>query len=166
LFAWFFVLFSVLPFIFVPHYSGFFMYLPMAGWALYAATGMAMLRIRFARAIPAGALFLAVALALAPLHARESHRSMQVFTSADLPTTEMIAQLRSVLPTVPRGAYLFFESDPFPPKTFSLVFLVRLFYDDLTIQVARAKDGDPLYGGHFDAVCRWDDGKLAKVDGR
>jgi hypothetical protein len=162
LFAWVFILFSVLPFIFVPHYSGFFLYLPMMGWALYAATSLEMLRERFAQAIPAPLLFLAVALALGPFHARESRRSMQVFTSADLPTTEMIAQLQRVQPALPRGAYLFFESDPFPPKTFSLVFLVRLFYDDLTIQVARAQDGDPP-DGHFDAVCRWIDGKLVKI---
>jgi hypothetical protein len=50
LFAWCFVLFSVLPFIFVPHYSGFFLYLPMAGWALYFATLIEMLRVRFAKA--------------------------------------------------------------------------------------------------------------------
>ena len=142
LFAWFFVLFSVLPFIFVPHYSGFFIYLPLAGWALYAATVLTMLRESFARAIPPAALFLALALALAPLHARESRTTMQVFDSAELPTSEMIAQLRRVEPSVPKGAHLFFESDPFPAKTFSLVFLVRLFYHDLTIEVARAKDGD------------------------
>jgi hypothetical protein len=163
LFAWFFILFSVLPFIFVPHYSGFFMYLPMAGWALYAATALEMLRSRFAKGIPPAVLFLAVALALAPLHARESRRSMQVFTSADLPTTEMIAQLQRVQPKLPAGAHLFFESDPFPPKTFSLLFLGRLFYDDLSLDVARAKDGDPSEGGHFDAVFRWDDGRLVKV---
>lgn len=164
LFAWCFVLFSVLPFIFVPHYSGFFLYLPMAGWALYFATAIDLLRVRFASRIPAPVVVVVVALALAPLHARESRKTMQVFTSADLPTTEMIAQLSRVRPAFPRGGYLFFESDPFPPKTFSLVFLVRLFYNDLTIQVARAKDGDPEQGGHFDAVFRWDGGKL--IEGR
>jgi hypothetical protein len=163
LFAWCFILFSVLPFIFVPHYSGFFMYLPMAGWALYAATCIEMLRERFARHVPVVVVVVLLALALAPLHARESHRTMQVFTSADLPTTEMIAQLRRLQPSLPKGALVFFESDPFPPKTFSLAFLVRLVYDDLTIQVARAKDGDPLTGGHFDSVFRWDDGKLLRV---
>lgn len=163
LFAWFFILFSVLPFIFVPHYSGFFIYLPMAGWALYAATALEMLRERFAKRIPPAVLFLVVAAVLAPLHARESRKSMQVFTSADLPTTEMIAQLQRVQPKLPAGAHLFFESDPFPPKTFSLLFLGRLFYDDLSLDVARAKDGDPSEGGHFDAVFRWDDGRLVKV---
>lgn len=164
LFAWFFILFSVLPFIFVPHYSGFFIYLPMVGWALYAATGLEMLRTRFANRVPAVVLFLVVALMLAPLHARESRKSMQVFTSADLPTTEMIAQLERVQPTAPREATLFFESDPFPPRTFSLVFLVRLFYHDLTIQVARAQDGETSNGGHFERVFRWSDGKLVKLD--
>jgi hypothetical protein len=166
LFAWFFILFSVLPFIFIPHYSGFFLYLPMAGWALYAATALEMLRRRFAKAIPPAVLFVTVALALAPLHARESRKSMQVFTSFDLPTTEMIAQLRRVQPSAPAGAHLFFESDPFPEHTFSLLFLTRLFYDDLSVDAARAKDGDPLAGGHFDAIFRWDGGKLVKVVGQ
>ena len=159
LFAWFFVLFSVLPFIFVPHYSGFFMYLPLVGWALYAATCLVMLRDKMGKAIPAAALFLAVVLVLAPLHTRESKKSMRVFTSADLPTTETIAELRRVQPAVPRGARLYFESDPFPEKTFSLVFLARLFYRDLSVEVARAKDGDAK-DGHYDAVFRWQDGKL------
>jgi len=163
LFAWFFILFSVLPFIFVPHYSGFFIYLPLAGWALYAATALTMLWDRVAKAIPPAVLFLAVALALAPLHAKESRRTMQVFTSAGLPTTEMTTQLQRVQPVVPKGAHLFFQSDPFPPRTFSLVFLVRLFYDDLTVEVARAQDGDALEGRHFDAVFRWDDGNLVRV---
>ena len=159
LFAWCFVLFSVLPFIFVPHYSGFFLYLPMVGWWLYAATALVLMRQRFAAKLPPVALFLALALALAPLHARASRKSMQVFTSADLPTTETIAELQRVEPTVKPGAHLYFQSDPFPAQTFSLVFLVRLFYRDLTVEVARAKDGDPFVGP-YDAVFQWDDGKL------
>jgi hypothetical protein len=162
LFAWCFTLFSVLPFIFLPHYSGFFMYLPMVGWALYAATGLEMLRTRFAKALPAAVLFFAVALVLAPLHARESRKTMQVFTSADLATSEMIAELTRVQPKLPKGAHVFFASDPFPAKTFSLLFLVRELYDDQTTDVARAKDGDPREGGNFDAVFRWDGGVLRK----
>ena len=166
LFAWCFILFSVLPFIFLPHYSGFFLYLPMAGWAWYGATVLEMVRVRFVKSLPAWALFLAVGLVLAPLHLRESRHTMQVFTSAELPTTEMIAQLRRVQPSLPRGALLYFDSDPFPAKTYSLVFLVRLLYDDLSIQVSRARDGDPAEGGHFDAVFRWTDGTLAKAERR
>lgn len=160
LFAWCFVLFSVLPFIFVPHYSGFFIYLPMAGWVLFAATALVMLRQRVARAVPPAALFLAVALALAPLHARESRKTMQVFASAALPTTEMTAELGRVQPAVARGARLYFESDPFPPHEYWLVFLARLFYHDPTIEVSRARDGDAMAGWRYDAVFRWVDGRL------
>jgi hypothetical protein len=163
LFAWCFVLFSVLPFIFVPHYSGFFIYLPMVGWVLYAATALVMLRQKVARKVPTAALFLVLALALFPLHTRESRKSMQVFTSAALPTTEAIAGLQRIRPVVPRGAHLYFQSDPFPARTFSLLFLVRLFYRDLTIQVARAKDGDQLQTRNYDAVFRWDPGTLLTI---
>ena len=161
LFAWCFLLFSVLPFIFVPHYSGFFIYLPMVGWSLYAATALVMLRESAAKRVPPAVLFLAVAVALAPLHARESRKSMQVFTSADLPTTEMTNELQRVQPALPRGARLYFQSDPFPSRTFSLVFLVRLFYHDLTVEVARAKDGE-VENGRYDAVFRWKEGKLSR----
>jgi hypothetical protein len=165
LFAWCFVLFSVLPFIFLPHYSGFFIYLPMAGWALYAATALVMLREKIVPALPPAVLFLAVALVLAPLHARESGKSMRVFSGAQLPTTETSAELLRVQPALPLGAHLFFQADPFPQGTYYLVFLVRLLYDDLTLQVARAKDGDAM-NGSYDVVFRWEEGKLAKVAAR
>jgi hypothetical protein len=162
LYAWFFVLFSVLPFIFLPHYSGFFMYLPMAGWALYAATVLVMLREKIAPVLPPAVLFLAVALMLGPLHASESRKTMGVFSSARLPTTEMIAELRRVQPVLPVGAHLFFQDDPFPQKTYYLEFLARLVYRDLTVQVARAKDGDAM-DGRYDAVFRWEEGRLVKA---
>jgi hypothetical protein len=162
LFAWCFVLFSVLPFIFVPHHSGFFIYLPLAGWALYAAATLGMLRRKLAPAVPPAVLFLAVALALGPLHARESAKSMRVFASARLPTSETIAELRRVQPTLPAGARLFFRDDPFPPRTFYLFFLARLFYHDLTLEVTRAKDGQPMEG-RYDAVFQWQEGRLVKA---
>ncbi|HEX3745880.1 MAG TPA: glycosyltransferase family 39 protein [Bryobacteraceae bacterium] len=162
LFAWCFILFSVLPFIFIPHYTGFFLYIPIAGWALYIATGMEMLRQRYIRRLPAAAIFLTLAAGLAAVNLHESPRTMQVFTTMDIPSTEMIAQLRNVQPAMRRGAHVYFESDPFPPKTYSLLFLVRLVYDDLSIDVARAADGDPQSGGNFDAVYRWDAGRLVK----
>jgi hypothetical protein len=162
LFAWLFVLFSVLPFIFIPHYDGFFIYLPMAGWALYAATVLETLRRRAARAIAPAVLLVAVALVLAPLHTRQSRKTMKVFTSAEEPTEEMTAELGRVQPTMPRGAHLFFESDPFPPRGYSLLFLAQLFYHDLTIDVARAKDGATPAGRHYDAVLRWENGRLVR----
>ena len=90
---------------------------------------------------------------------------MRVFTSGRLPTEEMIAELARVQPALPHGAHLFFQDDPFPQRTFSLVFLVQLYYGDSTLQVARAKDGDAM-SGRYDAVFQWDDGKLVRVPPR
>jgi hypothetical protein len=134
----------------------------MAGWALYAATALVMLRESVGKAIPPAVLFLAVALMLGPLHASESRKTMGVFSSARLPTTEMIAELRRVQPVLPVGAHLFFQDDPFPQKTYYLEFLARLVYRDLTVQVARAKDGDAM-DGRYDAVFRWEEGRLVKA---
>ena len=53
LFGWCFLLVSLLPVAFIAHYSGFFLYLPMAGWSLYAAVLLVMAR-RFGLASPAG----------------------------------------------------------------------------------------------------------------
>jgi len=148
-----------LPFVFVPHYSGFFVYLPAAGWALYAATALAMLRRRVAPAIPPAVVLVAVAVALAPAHTAMSHRTMQVFQSAALPIEAMTQQLRRVQPVLPRGAHVLFRDDPFPPHTYWLALLVRLVYDDPAVDVSRAKDGaDPAR--KYDAVFGWADGKL------
>ena len=163
MFAWCFVLFSVLPFIFLPHYSGSFIYLPMLGWTLYAASALVMLRQAAGNRIPAAVLFLAVALGLAPLHVRASKKTMEEFSSAQLPTREMIAELKRVQPALPRGAHVFFVDDPFPPRNYWLLFLVQGFYDDLTIDVQRAKDGASLADRHYDAVLRWTDGRLLRV---
>jgi hypothetical protein len=162
LFAWCFVLFSVLPFIFLPHYSGAFMYLPMFGWALYAASALEMLRYGAGNRIPAPVLFLAVALALGPLHARASKKTLEQFASVQLPIRETIAELHRVEPTAPRGAHLFFVDDPFPARTYWLLFLVQELYDDLTIDVQRAKDGASPTDRRYDAVLRWADGRLVR----
>ncbi len=44
LFAWCFLLASLLPVAFIAHYAAFFLYLPMAGWSLYAAVLLVMAR--------------------------------------------------------------------------------------------------------------------------
>src|SRR5664280_280139 len=44
LFAWCFLLVSLLPVAFMAHYAAFFLYLPMAGWSLYAAVLLVLAR--------------------------------------------------------------------------------------------------------------------------
>ncbi|HEY4088387.1 MAG TPA: glycosyltransferase family 39 protein [Bryobacteraceae bacterium] len=155
LFAWLFILFSPLPFIFVPHYSGFFIYLPMLGWTLYVATALVTARRNLMPRMPEWALFLAVALVLAPLHVRESRKTKPLFESASLPTTEAIAGLERAKLALPVGAHVFFDSDPFPAGGYSLLFLMQEFYRDNTLQIGRAKDGARPDGERWNAVLEW-----------
>lgn len=155
LFAWLFILFSPLPFIFVPHYSGFFVYLPMLGWTLYGATALAAARKNLMPRMPDWALFLAVAMVLAPLHIRESPKTKAVFETVRLPTTEAIAGLERAKLALPVGARVFFASDPFPAGGYSLRFLMQEFYADNTLEVQRAKDGARSEGEQWDAVLSW-----------
>ncbi len=155
LFAWLFVLFSVLPFIFLPRYAGFFIYLPMLGWTLFAATALAMAREKLAGRMPPWALFLAVAAVLAPLHVRESRKTAAVFETASLPTAEAIAAFARARVSLPHGAHVFFASDPFPAGDYSLLFLTEEFYHDPTLSIRRARDGARTDHRHWDAIFAW-----------
>src|SRR5437763_4968534 len=78
-FAWCFVLISLLPVAFIAHYAGFFLYLPMAGWALYAAVLLVTARRFVMKNVRASvvALPLIVALFLAPQHRREGAKTLR-----------------------------------------------------------------------------------------
>src|SRR5262249_37709188 len=52
LFAWCWLLLTILPVSFIAHYSAFFEYLPLAGWALYGATLLVIMRRALARLLP------------------------------------------------------------------------------------------------------------------
>ena len=53
----------------------------------------------------------------------------------------MTAELARELPTVAAGSRILFLDDPFPPGDYNLLFLVRLFYDDLSLEIGRRKAG-------------------------
>ncbi len=158
LFAWCFILFSVLPFVFLPRYSGFFIYLPMLGWTLYAATALVTIRERAVPRMPESALFLGLAAVLIPFHLRESKKTSAVFEAASLPTSEAIAGLTRAQIRLQRGANVFIASDPFPAGGYSLLFLMQEFYGDRTLEIGRAKDGVQTNREHWDAVLNWRDG--------
>jgi len=87
--------------------------------------------------ITQAALFLSVACILAPLHARENSRTLPHFLSVQPPAREMAAELLRVQPQVKRGAHVLFVDDPFPRDQYFLLFLTRLLYHDMTIEVTR-----------------------------
>ncbi len=149
-FAWCFVLFSVLPFIFLKRAAGFFIYFPLAGWAMYAA--VVLLRLRDSvlqsawKRIPEwapAATVVAVALLLAPAHARETRRTRQVFASGAQPIMQLAGDLKSAAPNPPAHARFLLVNDTFPKDSYSPVFIARLLYRDMTIEVDRAPVAPP-----------------------
>ncbi len=106
LFAWSFLLLSILPVAFIGHYSAFFLYLPSVGWALYAAQGLMLLLPRQAGMMTKAALFLGIACVLAPLHFRESQRTLSSFLRAQPPSRLMTSELLREQPQMKRGAHI------------------------------------------------------------
>lgn len=175
LFAWFWILLTLLPVSFIAHYAAFFEYLPAAGWALYAATLLAMARRALVRllprALPRGPvlartsqtiLFLGLAAFLAPKHAREAPKTLKLFMSVQPPTREITEDLLGLRPALRRGARILFVDDPFPKDSYFLLFLTRLLYRDMTLDVERTQtQSAPLSEySRCDAVFQFRGGRL------
>lgn len=182
LFGWSFLLLSTLPSAFISHYAAFFLYIPIVGGVLYGATAIVTVRdFLFGLLRRAGApeicghenrrrtlqvfTFLALAAILAPLHARESAKTMRHFRSVQPPSREMITELARVQPSVAKGARILFVDDPFDRRGHFLVFLSRLFYHDMTLQVERTavKPVPASDYGKYEAVFLVREGRLEKL---
>jgi len=183
LFSWSFLLLSVLPFIFLPHYAALFMYIPSVGWALFAASILVSLRkllwrgacslsakmeqVRVPPGWPLGSIlsFLSLACVLGIAHGPESQKTLAHFRNAQPPSREMTAELACELPTVAAGSRILFLDDPFPPGDYNLLFLVRLLYDDLTLEIGRRKAGavPPEDNEPYDLAFTFTGGRLVRV---
>jgi hypothetical protein len=181
IFAWLFLLLSPLPFLFVQHYVAMFLYIPSAGWALFLASAFVELRhllenlanrvtagkaSRFAAASSA-ALFMALAIALAVFHSRETPIPLENFKNHQPRVRDFARQLAEAQPEIPKGTRILFRDDPFPVgDDWSLLFLVRLLYHDLTLDVGRSRPGAlPPAQGHYDLILNFRDGRLTTESG-
>jgi hypothetical protein len=167
LFAWFWLLLTILPVSFIAHYAAFFEYLPAAGWALYAATLLVMARHAFLRLLPRAlargpmlqrtsqaVLFLGLAAFLAPLDARQAPKTVQLFMSVQPPSSQLAQNFSGLRPVLRRGARILFVDDPFPKDSYFLLFTTRLFYRDMTLDVERTRTQPvpPSEYSRYDAV--------------
>ncbi|MEN6609104.1 MAG: hypothetical protein ABFD60_17780, partial [Bryobacteraceae bacterium] len=177
IFSWFFLTLSLLPVAFIAHYAAFFQYIPSVGWALYAAVSLTMILDALFRAMrklwPAfpklemgcrGAAVLVGVLAclLAPLHARESARTYRGFLSVQPPARQMAAELLRVQPRMKRGARVLFAGDPVPRDTYFLLYVTRLTYNDMAIEVTKT-DQPPAAGVNpeeYDSAFSYNNGRL------
>jgi hypothetical protein len=181
LFAWFFLLLSGLPVFFMAHHSAFFMYIPSIGWALFIAGSIAefgkilkWLRLRLLGkkngSLQVSMLFhvvafCATAIFLASVHPAESRKTLAHFQDSQVPIMEMSRDLQQLQPSLPRGSKLYFANDPFPADEWGLLFLVRLLYHDMTLDVGRAKPGAVLAAGpiHYQAAFDYRDGHFVAI---
>ena len=181
LFAWCFLLVSLLPVAFIAHYAAFFLYLPMAGWSLYAAVLLVIARrlvvsllVRLGglqagrvQIVSVVALPLVLSLFLAPHHRRESAKTLRIFESVQPPSRRLAEELMALRPTLPRGARVLFIDHPFAKDQYFLLFLIRLLYRDVSIAVeeAPASHGARTGQGHYDAVFTFQQGRLMDATG-
>lgn len=181
IFGWLFLLLSPLPFLFVPHYVAMFFYIPSVGWALFIASALVHLRAlldRLASRIPpwrsatlspvsALAMFVILAVALAVVHSGESPKTLRTFKSHQPDVRTTARALLELRPELPKATRVMFLDDPFPVgDDWSLLFLVRLLYNDLTLEVGRARpDALPVVQGKYDLTLTYRDGRLVVVSG-
>ena len=175
LFAWFFLVLSMLPIAFIAHYSAFFLYIPAVGWGLYAAEVLAGLRRALWRRIgKPGALselasqallMIAMAAILAPLHVRATTKTLTALLKSQPPTREIAAALLQAEPRLRQGARVLLVDDPFGKDQLTLYFLTHLLYHDLTIEVARTsvKPVPISEFATYDLVLRYRDGSWHRL---
>ena len=175
LFAWFWLLLTILPVSFIAHYSAFFEYLPAVGWTLYAATLLVMIRSAFVRILPPAlprrlrlartsqaVLLLGLAAFLVPLHSREARKTLKIFMSVQPPSREIAEDLSRLRPVLRRGARVLFVDDPFAKDSLFLSFATRLFYRDMTMDPVRTQLQPvlPSEYSQYDAVFGFREGRL------
>ena len=147
LFSSVFVLFSVVPVIFIEvRGSIFVLYIPFFGWVLYAATlliwvrdGAGTFRRRvlpnvFRPAMLAGVTFAATAILLFAVH--NAHTGP---VTVDTVIQSTVQQIHQIIPALPANSSVLFMDDPFSTDEWTPLFLIRLSYGHDTIRVDRIK---------------------------
>ena len=187
-FAALFLLLTALPVAFIPPRGGYVLYIPMVGWALYAATLVSSLRRRFlTRAFIRGlastslkarkraslaiqfAVFILCTVLLIKIH-RSGHRGVN---SSDIGANRTLrsafAQISKMYPVLPRDTSILFLNDPFPRNDFTMLYLIQLGYNDHSLAVIRKKNFAP--GWHenysdYDLIFEFADGRFQEIYSR
>jgi hypothetical protein len=136
---------SLLPVCLIDRRSGYMLYIPLMGWALYAGCLFQRLcggLVRFASLRPRAAMalkiaaFAAAAVPIVNLHAAGFAKYSASLQHDHNDMRRVIERLRKVHPQLARGSFLLLVDDPLPAG-FTLVFLARLAYGDPTLEVDR-----------------------------
>jgi hypothetical protein len=180
-FSFLFVLFSVLPVMFIaPRGSIFVLYVPFLGWSLYGAALLILIRnslgAGLARLAPglagmlagtqpvmSGMTFTIAAASLFLVHQAHSFPVPQ--DSLIRSTTE---QIHTMLPQLPANSRILFLDDPFSTDNWIPLVVIRLSYGDGRIQVDRVKRmkhrPDLSQIRRYNVVLTYQDKRLVRIE--
>jgi hypothetical protein len=141
-FAWSLLLFSFLPIAFIPLRAAYVLYIPLAGWSLYAAVLLVSLRdaVVFAAKstlaveIRKVAFFLLVLVLLLRAYRIQRLRMYGDLTLGQPVIRSVLGELDRLHPSLPPGARLLVIRDPLP-HPYELLLLLRLYFHDSTLEL-------------------------------
>lgn len=155
LFAWSFLIVTILPVVFIPPRAGFVFYLPFAGWCLYVAVLLDWLRALVARSLPGtaalalkGVLFaLVLALLLKAHHIQRLRMGGPSILRQPL-VRSLVSELNRRQVRFPRGARVLVVNDPFPDGEYGLLLLLRLYVSDPTLNIQHGGASEEIRCGY------------------
>jgi hypothetical protein len=143
-FAWVFLMLAPLPMAFVAPRGGPQYYIPLFGWALYAAAALVGATMAVLRKLPepvvSAVLLVSVASVLGPYHKYAGKWGIEGVTAWGKGIQLVSEQLYGAYPHLPAQTRIYFLNDPLNPDYGDdLTFIARLRYGDDTLVVGRAK---------------------------
>ncbi|MGI8742042.1 MAG: hypothetical protein ACR2NN_05645 [Bryobacteraceae bacterium] len=165
-FSWVFLFLTPLPVSFIETRGLYVWYVPLAGWAVYLATVIA-LASRPVRAVPAqAAVFVACAVLLSLAHFHDRPNRFRPNDGKNDQVRDFERQIATLHPTLPKGAHILLLDDPFETNEWTPSSLMQLHYHDSTLEVQRFKqtaDRSAIAASRHDFVFTYRNGAMQEV---
>ncbi len=149
-FAWLYLILSPLPVAFILPRGCSQYYVCLFGWMLYAAVVLVHLASSLTAAVPlpewwltrarGAALFVVSMAILYSAFKPLGYANIASVTEVAPGNRNIVTQLHAATPVIRPGSRLLFLNDPVAPDLFDLLFMVRLSYNDRSLQVSRVKE--------------------------
>jgi hypothetical protein len=170
----FFVFIAPLPIAFLPNREGPCLYIPLAGWAVFAASSLQLLSQAIARSRLLRRVPMAVTQGAIVLCAVAAQWSLSLHHTAGIPalmrdqgklTASVIRQIRDLQPSVQPGANIYVMNDVF--DGYDTQFLFELTYGDHSVHVLldRHTHLSPAQIDRMDYVFAFENGILKRLKG-
>jgi hypothetical protein len=175
-FAWLFLMLSVAPVAFVEPRGAAQYYVPLFGWALYAAAVLTGLTRWIFSPLPdavarwrAPALMAAVLLMLYPFYKAKGHDNVTSVTVDGMMLQSLCAQTLALHPVLPMGSHFLLLNDTDDPAWDTFLAALRLSYRDDMLVVDRARKMDHKVSekdvARYDVVLDYREGRLTDMYG-